>query len=262
MNKGQGGKLAVALVMGSAIAVLVVLQISSAGRIARAAALGTPNFGPAVTVYSDSVDNGEPVVAYSPVHDEYLVVWEDYNAGEIAIYGRLVNSDGVLTSGRISIAAYATYTSTQPAVAYSPVLDQYLVVYTTDSKPSGAPYHDYDLIARVVNGDGTLGDALLVNTVTSEQTWHPSVAYNSQDDEFLVAWEIEHGSYGAGGLRTDIYARRIYSNTVAGSWVLTTLRCVVTGDPGGGGDGRDRVQPDVAYNSTNNEYLIAYTREG
>ena len=262
MNKGQGGKLAAALLIGSAIAALVALQISSAGRIARAAALTTPYFGPAVTVYSDSVDNGEPVVAYSSVHDEYLVVWEDYNAGEIAIYGRLVNSDGQLVSGRISIAYYSTYTNTQPAVAYSPVLDQYLVVYTADSKPAGPPpNHDYDLIGRVVRGDGTLGDALLVNAVTNEQTWHPSVAYNSQDDEFLVAWEIEHGLYGAAGLRTDIYARRIYSDTGTGSWVLTPLRCVATGDPGTS-DGRNRVQPDVAYNSTENEYLIAYTREG
>ena len=79
-----------------------------------------------------SLDSGEPAVAYNSVRDAYLVVWEDAQASEIAIYAQRVGSDGQLQGGRITVAAYATYTSTQPAVAYSPTTDQYLVVYTTE----------------------------------------------------------------------------------------------------------------------------------
>jgi len=246
--------------LGVVAGALVCAVLGVVGPSVLAAPAGTPVIGPAVSIRTDTIDNGEPVVAYNSVRDEYLAVWEDYNATEIAIYGQRVSSDGQLVGSRITIAHYGTYTCTQPAVAYSPALDQYLVAYTSDSKPSSPPYHDYDLIARVVNGDGTLGDTLLIRAYTSEQTWHPAVAYNSQDDEFLVVWEIEHGPYGSPNLRRDIYARRVYSDAALG-WQLTTGLCVVTGDPGSGGDGRDRVEPDVAYNAARNEVLIAYTRE-
>jgi hypothetical protein len=226
-----------------------------------AAPLDTPRIGPQVSIWTDAVDNGEPVVAYNSVRDEYLVVWEDYNATEIAIYGRRLGSDGQPLDSRIAIAAYATCTCTQPAVAYSPVLDQYLVAYTNDVKPSDPP-HEYDLTGQFVKGDGGLGDVIGISTAQPEQPWHPAIAYNSQDDEFVVVWEVEHGEYGTPNLRRDIYARRVYSNTVTGNWELPEERCVVTGDPGSGGDSRNRVRPDVTYNAELNEVLIAYTQEG
>jgi hypothetical protein len=237
-------------------AVLIGLE-----RLALAAPSAIPRIGPSVSIWSDTIDNGEPVVAYNMVRDEYLVVWEDYNASDIALYGQLVGSDGLQVGSRIQIMNCNTYTCTHPAVAYSPVLDQYLVVFTQDSKPSLPPYHEYNLIARMVDGDGTLGQAFNVDAAAPEQTWRPAVAYNSQDDEFLVVWEIEHGPYGSPGLRSDIYARRVYSDASLGRQV-TDKRCVVTGDPGSGGDGRNRVEPAVAYHEGHNQYLIAYTREG
>jgi hypothetical protein len=267
MNKVQCLKLVIVLALGLMMAALVVLVGVDPWHLVWAAPLDTPRIGPQVSIWTDAVDNGEPVVAYNSVRDEYLVVWEDYNASEIAIYGRRVGSDGQPLDSRIAIAAYPTYTSTQPAVAYSPVLDQYLVAYIEDSKPSDPPYHEKNLVACVVTGDGTnlcisQGAAILIDTWTPRQAWHPAIAYNSQDDEFVVVWEVEHGEYGAPNLRRDIYARRVYSNTVTGDWELSDERCVVTGDPGSGGDGRNRVRPDVTYNADHNQVLIAYTQEG
>jgi hypothetical protein len=253
------------IVLAIGLALLAGLVIcaafAGAGPVSLAAPASIPFIGPGVSIWSDGIDNGEPVVAYNSVRDEYLVVWEDYYATEIGIYGRLVGSDGQLLGSRFAIAHWSTYTSTQPAVAYSPVHDRYLVVYTSDSKPSLPPYHDYELTAQIVNSDGTLGQAFLVDGYVDEQPWRPAVAFNGTLGEFLVVWEIEHGPYGTPGLRSDIYASRVYSDA-SPSWQVTARRCVVTGDPGGGGDGRNRVEPDVAYDATLNRFLIAYTREG
>lgn len=262
MDRRQGIKLVFILALSLTIAALVVLLGVDDHQPARAAKLDTPPFGPGVSVWSDAtLDSGEPVVAYNSVRDEYLVVWEDYNATEIAIHGQRVRSDGQLQGGRITIAAYSTYTSTQPTVAYSPVVDQYLVVYTSDCKPSYPPYHDYDLGGRFIHGDGTVGDYILLDAWTNEQTWHPAVAYNPHDDEFMVVWEIEHGSYRSPGLRHDIWATRVYSDTLSGGWNKTNRRCVVTGGPTGANDDRERVWPALAYNAARNEFLIVYTRE-
>lgn len=260
---GKRGML-VALAAGLALVggAWVCAAVGGFGPVALAGPSGTPVIGPAVSIRNDTIDNGEPAVAYNSVRDEYLAVWEDYNATEIAIYGQRVSRDGQLQGGRMTIAAYSTYTSTQPAVAYNPVVDQYLVVYTSDCRPSLPPYHEYNLNGRFIHGDGTVGDYILLDAWTSEQTWHPDVAYNSQDDEFMVVWEIEHGSYGSPGLRHDIWAVRVYSDTHSGSWQKTDRRCVATGALDGADDDRERVWPALAYNAARNEFLIVYTREG
>jgi len=74
--------------------------------------------------------------------------------------------------------------------------------------------------------------------------WYPAVAYNSQDDEYLVVYE----NYWVGGLR-DIAAQRVRASD--GAWL--SWRNIATAP------GTVRRLPDVAYNAARNEYLIAYT---
>ncbi len=212
------------------------------------AAVQSPILGGWRTYRSDSVDNLASAMAYNSVRDEYLIVWEDHYASEIAIYARRADSDGNALSSAIQVAHYSTYTSCQPAVAYSPAQDKYLVVYSQDTKPSGVPDIDYNIIAQPINGNGTITETgFLIGGNTNRQR-HPAVAYNRTYDEFLVTWDEEQG---IGGWH-DIWAQRIN----AADWSSEPGPvCIATGDS------LHRRQPDVAYNAARNEYLIAYTRE-
>lgn len=244
---------ALILILGLGAGMLATLAIVPLIGLAKpaVAALGPiaaqgPILGGWRTYRSDSVDNLASVVAYNNVRNEYLVVWEDHNVSEIAIYGRRVGSDGYEIGSAIQIAHYSTYTSCQPAVAYSPAHDKYLVVYSQDSKPSLPPYTDYNIIGQPINGDGTKTETgFLIGGNTNHQR-HPVVAYNGAYDKFLVVWDEEQG---AGGWH-DIWAQRINAvdwSSVSGSVNIAT------------GDSVHRRQPDVAYNAARNEYLIAYT---
>jgi len=243
------------LALGLGVGVLVILCAAPRAGLAEAAAapsapaaVQSPILGVWHTYRSDSVDNLASAVAYNSVRNEYLVVWEDHYASEIAVYAQRADADGNLLGSAIQVAHYGTYTSCQPAVAYSPLHDKYLVVYSQDAKPSLPPYSDYNIIGQPINGDGTKTETgFLIGGNTNHQR-HPAVAYNGSYDEFLVTWDEEQG---AGGWH-DIWAQRIN----AYDW---------SAEPGpvciaAAGDNKHRYQPDVAYNAARNEYLIAYTR--
>jgi len=69
----------------------------------------------------------------------------------------------------------------------------------------------------------------------------PAVAYNSQHHEYLVVW---HNTWP--GDTRDIYARRVSETGKLLSWFT------VSAGP------NDRSQPAVAYNATNDEYLVVW----
>jgi len=72
----------------------------------------------------------------------------------------------------------------------------------------------------------------------------PAIAYNYVHKEFLVVWQNEWpGSW-------DIYAQRVsLTGQKVGSWFSITTGA------------EDRIQPAVAYNATNDEYLIVWMKE-
>jgi len=78
----------------------------------------------------------------------------------------------------------------------------------------------------------------------------PAVAYNSLHDEYLVVWTNVWPSGTA-----DIYARRVSRTGELLSWF-----CVATG-LAPGGDGKSRSDPAVAYNATNDQYLVVWAYE-
>jgi hypothetical protein len=92
-----------------------------------------------------------------------------------------------------------------------------------------------------------LGPELRISTPSTPIDAHrqmPAVAYNWQRRQYLVVWQNQWP-----GSR-DIYAQRVSdSGHLVGSWFAITA-----------GTG-DRIQPAVAYNATNDEYLIVWMKE-
>jgi hypothetical protein len=207
--------------------------------------LAYPQFGPFFSIHQgDTKGNYEPAVAYSPNRNEYVVVWrtdQDYNTWDI--WARRVGADGSLKGpSAFCVATSASMQRSEPAVAYNPVRDEYLVVYTycDDSDPMN---EIYDIKATVVKGDLSGKDSEYDIYQGSGDQWRPKVAYNTQDDEYVVVW----GNHWASGVH-DIYAQRLHSD---GS--LFPSFVTIATDPT-----ELRSIPDVAYNAARNEYLIAY----
>lgn len=234
-----------------ALGLLLPLFSILGGRRAQPASAGTnpaaaqsPILGPLLDIWTgDGVDNYSPAVAYNSLHDEYLVVWwNEQGPNTWDIYARRVGSDGTLKSW-FSVAWGAGQKRWQPAVAYSPAQDEYLIVYSYEVTSD-----DYDLLAKRVKWDGSWMSPEFVINYDADKQWHPAVAYNSQDDEYLVVYY----NWWAGGL-ADIAAQRVTASD--GSLSLLSWANVATGA------GEYRFEPDVAYNPARNQYLIAYGYE-
>jgi hypothetical protein len=216
-----------------------------AGAQAESAAMQAPPLTGFIHIKVDDVDNYNPAVAYNSRHDEYLVVWENDRGATRDIYAQRVTGDGTLKSW-FSIAHDANKWDYLPDVAYNPILDEYLIVYTYQFDTS-----DYDIWARRVKWNGADLDQppyqeFHINTDTGKQ-WYPAVTFNSRENEYLVVYE----NYWSSTLR-DIGAQRVRADNgqllgpSSGYSVATAPNTI-------------RRQPDVAYNEARNEYLIAYT---
>ncbi len=83
------------------------------------------------------------------------------------------------------------------------------------------------------------------STSPESQRYEPRVAYNWDENEYLVVW---HNYWPPAGY--DIYARRVSSGGQLLSWF-----CVATG---ANGDNKKRLAPALAYNATAKEYLVVY----
>lgn len=132
--------------------------------------------------------------------------------------------------------------------AYSTAQDRYLVVFSRQWLGN-----DWDVLARIVPDDGTAptGPWLPIATDLDMQT-EPAIAYNSQADEFLVAWTNAHD---VGGPNADYTVKMRRVRASDGSLVGQT-RSVP-----GSGLGVARLGPALAYNRARNQYLIAYIAE-
>ena len=91
---------------------------------------------------------------------------------------------------------------------------------------------------------------------TNYNAWQPAVVYNVLDNEYLVVWQ---GDDGVGGLVNDemeIYGQRLNAST--GAEVLPNdFRISEMG--GDGNNSYNAHNPSVAYDSTNQRYLVVWS---
>ncbi len=205
-----------------------------------------PRLGSEIVV--STLDNEQllPTVAYNWKHREFLVVWHDkWAVGTRDIRGRRVAVDGTVLA-EFEIYSNPTRDSAQPSVSYDPVNDRYLVVWVYDAAGDGS---DWDLYGRFIPWEGPNPAVAEFAIITwSSKQWNPKVAYARTQGEFLVVWWNEDPAH-----LVDSYVsgKRIYADG--------------SGFPSTGSDvtisvsGRERVDPDVAYNLRRNEYLVVYT---
>ncbi len=180
-------------------------------------------------------------LAYDSARDEYLVVWyQSGMSGSSGIYARRISALGWSLGSRITIMPGNTDYLGSPRVAASSLADEYLVTWQQQKSGGG----DYDVLGRIVSGDGLpMGDVITVTAGIGNQV-EPRVAYNSTDDEYLAVW------------RDDSQNERLFATRVLTTGVTAGGMVTITTD------WNWRYEPALAYNRTRNEYLFTYRRTG
>ena len=215
-----------------------------------------------------------PVVAYNSTANEYLVVWwgED-NTGSLVddereVFGQRVNASGAevgLNDFRLSDMGPdgdpAYDTSSFPAVAYNSAANEYLVVWAGDDNTSPLVDGEFEIFGQRVNASGAevgLNDFRLSDMGpdgdTAYDAQRPALAYNSLNNEYLVVWQ---GEDNTGSLVLEEF--EVFGQRVSASGTEVGLNDFRLSDMGPDGDPNyDIFEPEVAYNSADNEYLVVW----
>ncbi len=181
-----------------------------------------------------------PVNAYSPDHNEYLVVYtKNWDA-----YGRFIKSDGTPRGEEFFIST-APASQTHVGVIYNPVRQNYLVSWN-DSRNT---LNETDIYGIFVNPDGSFdGKEFLICDIPKSQ-YYPAMIYNSKDDEILVVWEDFRDCTTEVCIEdlSSLYGRRLASD---GSFIGNEF-LVIAGN-------HDNRQQNLVYNPDLNEYMVVW----
>ena len=156
--------------------------------------LGTGVLGDIITISAGSGLSSAtlPDLAYNPLTDLYLVVWQQLDPANPSplsdIWGRLVLGSGASPSGDKFVIAGYTKPSTNPAVAALPVSPhgQYLVIWQDLYNPG-----DNDILGREVSYDGSYNAAtdISISVTDAVDETQPSVSASVSRGQYLVTWK-------------------------------------------------------------------------
>jgi len=194
-------------------------------------------------------DQHDPVIAYNGSEDEYLVVWwddRDRVATGYNIYGRLIAGNGQenrkskIQNPKSEDCPIATAPGDQqhPDIVYNSANGEYLVVW------QDLRHGDWDIYGRRVSSDCAQLDSDFPISRVAGRQWHPAVAYNSVDNQYLAVWWDNRDLETTG---ENIYGQ------------IVSYEGLPLGDnfPISTADGLQYF-PDVAHNSRDNEYLAVW----
>ena len=151
-------------------------------------------------------DRRFPDVAYDSKNDQYLVVWEDYDAGSMVpgygIHGRRVSGTGlVIDNTDIVIRSKGSiYSAQEPAVEYAYSSSTFLVVWTETFHPSPL---QKDILGQIIGVNGALqGGQITISDDTGNGDYRqaPDIAYDRIDNRFLVVFEQRYSTFNIWGI--------------------------------------------------------------
>jgi PKD repeat protein len=170
-------------------------------------------------------------VAYNSRDHEYLVVWEDYRAGDGDIYAQRYDRDGLPLQNSFAVAAWGG-DQVHPNLAYNAADNEYLVVW--EDTPG------FGIHAQRLGAQGTpIGDSFRLFNETGVRR-QPVVTYNAVDNEYLVAYVYV-------GL-----SKQVYGVLASAEGVLLHSGLHICVDDG------DQDQIDLAHDPINDQYFVVW----
>lgn len=223
---------------------VIMLQVYSAPATSAALVL-VPGGEPLDNIFEiadETYDVSHAAVDYDSQHQEYLVIWQSDPPQETHIYAERVSTFGSLL-GRFTVSAPGDITRRNADLAYNSQQDTFLVVW----EQFDGNY--YNIRGRIFHPNGPVGNEFYLGTGGAlRNRYKPAVAYASTSDKFLVVWE----SMVVGGVSGDIEAQVVTgAGALEGSnFLLAQGTYTFSYD-----------EPELAYNRSRNEYLVAWVRD-
>ena len=207
-----------------------------------------------------------PNIVYNPAKNEYLVSWIGgyvvrpspiFFPNDLGIYGQRIDAATGEEIGeddfRIDqeLAEPDYYDPYGLKLSYNSTDNSYLAVWI------GNPGERfiYNLTGQRFDADGLLvgeTDFVIERSVDPET---PDVVYNPIENEFLVVWEDTKNFPSQSGRELEIFGQRLDAAT--GEEVGATSFRISDMGPDGN-SGYVSSDPNLAYNSTNHEYLVTW----
>ncbi|MCP4538650.1 MAG: hypothetical protein GY832_16065 [Chloroflexi bacterium] len=225
----------------------------------------------------------DPAVVYNPDYDEYLVVWWDNRGDDTDIYGQFVSASGISNQDNFTITVVADEQS-YPLVAYNSTDQNYMVVWR--DKRGGSL--DYDIYGQVIGANGVLSGTNFMVSADGDDQKPWDLVHDPNTNHYLVVWvdvgdDLVEGqmldaagnligtnafviTVGVGGdhpraaydsIRSSYMVvydqdQDIYGQAIAADGTLTGTMMTICDDAA------DQTYPDLAFNPSTGEYLVAW----
>ena len=219
-------------------------------------------------------DAFDPSVAYNSTDNEYLVVWEGEGGinSEFEIFGQRLASDGSeigVNDFQISDMGpngNTNYAAQEPFVVYNSTDNEYLVIWIGDDDTAPLVNDEFEVFGQRLANDGTeigTNDFRISdmgpdgNTAYGAFILEPTVAYNSNNNEYLVVWTGDDDTAPLVDNEFEIFGQRLANDGTE----LGTNDFRIS-DMGPNGDGAYRAfYPGVVANPVFNNYLVVWMGE-
>jgi hypothetical protein len=212
-----------------------------------------------------ALDGSDASVAYNPVANQYLSVWEADTSDGTEIFGRLIDAAGAPVGAQFAVsdmgpAANVAFDAEEPAVAFNTQTNEYLVVWSGDDDRGPLVDDEEEIFAQRLTAAGAevgpndrrISD-MGPNGNVDFSAQNAAVTYNPTSNQYLVAWEGNDTVAGTNG-DDEIFIQRL---NVVGAPIGTNDQRV--SDNGPLNDTTFSADnPSIAHNSRANEYLVAW----
>jgi hypothetical protein len=207
-------------------------------------------------------DANRPSVAFNSINNEFLVVWESDEAinNNIEIYGQRLSASGLeigTNDFQISLQLPindANFDAREPDIDWNSASNEYLVVWQGETSTD----EEKEIYGQRLSNSGTaLGSNFRISDmgVEGEATTaalSPRLDYNSVDNNYLIIWQGSDtvaNQYETYGQLIDANGAEIGTN----DFRITTTTNI--------NNNYDTWRPKLAWNATNNEYLVVYRND-
>lgn len=154
----------------------------------------------------------------------------------------------------------AAFGATAPDIAYNSTDNEYLVVWSGDDNTGSLVDGENEIFGQLLDGNGAeIGTDFRISDMGTDgnaafDATFPDIAYNSTANEYLVVWQGDDNTGSLVDGENEIFGQRL---SAAGAEIGTNDFRI--SDMGADGNvGFDASFPGIAYNSTNNNYLVVW----
>ena len=173
---------------------------------------------------------GYQAIAWADAEHEFLAVWD---AGGIETMGengeeiyaqRLTQLGGEIDDDqRITGMGEACFDAFDPAIAYNPLANEYLVVWEGDHGVDPLTDDEFEIFAQLIDAETGaekgVDDARVSSTGAdgnaAADAVDPAVAYCASSNLFLVVWSANPGTGGMAATEFEIFGRLVEAETGA-----------------------------------------------